>query len=50
MSSFLTIHSDYNPCVNNPCRNNGRCVQTQSQTFKCLCPSYTTGKRCETGE
>ena len=36
------------PCVSNPCINNGVCIDRQSYYF-CLCLESFTGDRCQSG-
>lgn len=32
------------PCISNPCKNNGLCSKAFSNSFACLCPSMFEGK------
>ena len=34
------------PCDSQPCRNNGKC-RNVGKDFKCTCPRYFKGKRCQ---
>lgn len=40
-------NKDYGPCAQNPCLNNGTCVDQNSDSYKCICPSFYVGKSCE---
>ena len=35
------------PCEQNPCRNDGSCMNMADETFMCFCPSGYTGATCE---
>ncbi|XP_068165602.1 coagulation factor VIIi [Antennarius striatus] len=43
---FWTTYDRYDPCSDNPCRNNGSCAQ-MGRSFHCFCPEGYLGERCE---
>jgi len=43
----ITECPSMDPCVNQPCINNGTCVQEMNGHFTCLCPDRYTGTLCE---
>lgn len=36
-----------NPCLPNPCKNNGLCTKNHDNTFTCECTAAYKGPRCE---
>lgn len=40
--------SAFNPCLPNPCRNNGTCTRLRGFNYRCSCPPSFTGNTCET--
>jgi hypothetical protein len=36
-------------CISNPCKNNAKCVDTETYGFKCECVEGFSGDRCEKG-
>ena len=36
-----------NPCLKNPCLNNGTCIPEGGANFKCICPKFFKGTKCE---
>lgn len=34
-------------CVPNPCKNDGKCVETRDGGFTCVCENGYTGENCE---
>ena len=33
------------PCIPNPCKNNGLCLPSINRTFSCLCSSFSSGNK-----
>ncbi|XP_067047236.1 C-type lectin domain family 4 member E-like isoform X1 [Acropora muricata] len=48
-----TFHhfSIVSPCINLPCKNNGKCISlNETNSYVCACKKIFTGKHCETGD
>ncbi|XP_050956031.1 coagulation factor VIIi [Labeo rohita] len=45
---FWLSYSNKEPCLTNPCKNNGTCIYL-ANTYYCLCPEGFEGKYCEKG-
>ena len=39
-----------NPCMSNPCHNNGQCYPSSETSFMCVCSRGYTGQTCEQGK
>ena len=37
------------PCLSNPCKNDGKCIDKGSYSFRCKCSRGFSGERCEKG-
>lgn len=46
---FCLLCSDQDPCLVNPCHNNGTCVNMET-SYECRCPDGFEGRYCETGK
>ena len=47
---MVTIYSDISvkdACIPNPCKNNGKCMETPEGGFRCICENGYTGMNCE---
>ena len=42
----LTCETEINECLNDPCENNGNCIDLIGR-FRCLCPAGLTGDQCQ---
>lgn len=47
---MLLILIGPDPCDENPCKNNGTCVNLGNGKFNCTCPKGFTGPRCRKGK
>ena len=45
----LTCETEINECLNDPCKNNGNCIDLIGW-FRCLCPAGLTGDQCQIDE
>ncbi|XP_062864239.1 slit homolog 2 protein [Trichomycterus rosablanca] len=43
----ITIQAKCNPCLSNPCRNNGTCTNHPIDFYRCTCPYGYKGQDCE---
>lgn len=39
--------TEKNACIPNPCKNDGKCVETPGGGFRCICENGHTGETCE---
>ncbi|KAM9449527.1 slit homolog 2 protein isoform 1-T1 [Clarias gariepinus] len=44
----ITIQAKCNPCLSNPCKNNGTCTNHAIDFYRCTCPYGYKGQDCET--
>ena len=44
---YIFLYFKDNFCENNPCKNNGSCIQINHYTAKCECSAQFTGSLCD---
>ena len=42
--------SDFDPCLNNPCKNGGTCRRKSNKAFTCVCPPGWKNELCQEGK